>query len=215
METKDKHKIWLQERSKGLGGSDAAAILGLNPWKTNVQLYREKIGAVTPPDISDKECVQFGHKIEPIMRDFVRATHANFQIKYDQYGVHRSEKYPFILGTLDGEITTNDGGEGILELKTTTINRAADWEKWNDKIPQNYYCQIMHYFLLKDNYKFANLTALLRQPKNDGGNKYTILEYLFERKECEEDIAVLLRAEIKFWECVQKRKEPGLILPEI
>ena len=45
---------WLAFRKTGLGGSDAAAILGLSPFKTNVEVWEEKVGLREPEDISDK-----------------------------------------------------------------------------------------------------------------------------------------------------------------
>ena len=51
---------WLQGRKNHIGGSDAAACVGLNPYKDNVQLWEEKVGLVLPEDISDKDYVQYG-----------------------------------------------------------------------------------------------------------------------------------------------------------
>ena len=48
---------WLEERKKGIGGSDAATILGLNPYKTTIELWEEKTGRKDAPDISDKPYV--------------------------------------------------------------------------------------------------------------------------------------------------------------
>lgn len=47
-------KEWLKARQKGIGGSDAASVLGISPWKTNVQLWEEKTGITEPEDISGK-----------------------------------------------------------------------------------------------------------------------------------------------------------------
>ena len=52
---------WLEARKDGLGASDAAALLGLSPWKTNVQLWEEKCGLVIPEDIGDKPYVRYGN----------------------------------------------------------------------------------------------------------------------------------------------------------
>lgn len=57
-------KEWLKARQKGIGGSDAASILGISPWKTNVQLWEEKTGITEPEDISEKEVVRFGKESE-------------------------------------------------------------------------------------------------------------------------------------------------------
>ena len=47
-------KDWLDYRRRGIGGSDAAAVLGLCPWKSNVRLWEAKTGLRQPEDISDK-----------------------------------------------------------------------------------------------------------------------------------------------------------------
>lgn len=52
-------KEWLEERKKGIGGSDAATILGLNPYKSNIDLWAEKTGKKEPPNISDKPYVKY------------------------------------------------------------------------------------------------------------------------------------------------------------
>ena len=57
-------KEWLKARQKGIGGSDAASVLGISPWKTNVQLWEEKTGITEPEDISEKEVVRFGKESE-------------------------------------------------------------------------------------------------------------------------------------------------------
>ena len=50
----DNRTDWLKARRKGIGGSDAASVLGISPWKSNVQLWEEKTGIAEPEDISDK-----------------------------------------------------------------------------------------------------------------------------------------------------------------
>ena len=64
---------WLDERKKSIGGSDAAACIGMNPWKTNVQLWEEKTGRIEPEDISDKEEVKYGIRMEPVVREIASA----------------------------------------------------------------------------------------------------------------------------------------------
>ena len=44
---------WLEQRIKGIGGSDVSSIIGMNPYKSNVDLYREKLGLVNVKDISN------------------------------------------------------------------------------------------------------------------------------------------------------------------
>lgn len=59
IENKD-HASWLKARTYGIGGSDASAIVGMNPYKTNIDLFEEKTGRRIPEDISDKPYVRYG-----------------------------------------------------------------------------------------------------------------------------------------------------------
>ena len=59
-------KQWLKGRMIGIGGSDASAVVGLNPYKSNIELFEEKIGRKIPKDISDKPCVIYGKKAEEL-----------------------------------------------------------------------------------------------------------------------------------------------------
>ena len=54
-------KEWLEARKSCVGGSDAAAIIGLSPYKSNVDLWEEKVGLRKPEDISDKPYVRYGN----------------------------------------------------------------------------------------------------------------------------------------------------------
>lgn len=66
--TKDMtHEDWLAERRKGIGGSDIATILGLNKWKSPLQLFLEKTGKVQAEDLSDKEVIYWGNVLEDVV----------------------------------------------------------------------------------------------------------------------------------------------------
>lgn len=60
---------WLKGRMNGIGGSDASAVVGMNPYKSNIDLFEEKIGRVMPKDISDKPCVIYGKNAEEYIRE--------------------------------------------------------------------------------------------------------------------------------------------------
>ena len=59
---------WLKGRMNGIGGSDASAIVGMNPYKSNIDLFEEKIGRRIPDDMSDKPCVIYGKLAEAPIR---------------------------------------------------------------------------------------------------------------------------------------------------
>lgn len=211
----DTESDWHKGRSKGIGGSDAAAIIGQNPYKTNLELWREKTGREKPKDVSSKPAVMYGKKAEEYLRQLFMLDYPEYEMIYRPYDLHVHNEHEFIRASLDGElINISTKEKGIWECKTTEIKQRKDWEKWNNKIPQNYYCQILHYFAVDEDYKFAKLKA---QIKDTTGDEIilTTKHYHLTREECKTDIEYLMNEEIKFWWYVENDKEPPLKLPEI
>lgn len=203
---------WLQARKNYIGGSDAAAILGLNPWKTNVDLWEEKTGRKEAADISDNEAVKFGSMAEPYLRELFRLDNPDLEVRYMENNMFLNDTYPWAHASLDGWLKDKEGRAGILEIKTTTIQNYASVKKWENKIPDNYYCQILHYFLVTG-FDFAIVKARL---KFDFENPYSqIRHYRIERQECENDIILLMDAERRFAESIKNDIRPSLLLPEI
>ena len=127
---------WLRCRKQGLGGSDAGAVCGLNPYRTAIQVYQDK----TTDEIEDidNEAMRQGREFEDyVARRFMEATgkkvrKANFMY-YD-------EEHPFMLADVDRMIVGENAG---LECKTASPYMA---EKWADgKIPLSYQIQCLHY----------------------------------------------------------------------
>lgn len=86
------------------------------------------------------------------------------------------------------------------------------YAKWKDQIPDNYYAQILHY-LLVTGWDFVVLRARLRCDWWDDVARER--DYRIDRCNVEADLEYLLEAEMRFWKCVENRKMPGCILPEI
>lgn len=208
----DSFDSWLNARH-GIGGSDASAVLGLSPYKTNVDLYLEKIGQRIPADISGEDYVRYGHDAEPLLRSLFALDHPEYQVEYFGDNMIRNEKYPWAHASLDGDLTGQDGRKGILEIKTTNILQGMQREKWKDQIPDNYYIQVLHYLLVTE-YDFVELRAQLKSVWQ-GQIRLETKDYHIERSEAEEDIEILRQAEEEFWQKVEKRQQPNLILPEI
>lgn len=206
---------WHRQRTKGIGGSDAAAIIGQNPYKTNLELWKEKTGRLEPKDISNKPQIKYGKEAENLLRELFVLDYPEYEMIYRPYDILVNKDYEYIRGSLDGELIYKPTGEkGIWECKTTEIKRSDGFKNWQGKIPQNYYCQILHYFILDEDYKFAKLKA---QIKSKSGDEVilTTKHYPLTRDECLEDIEYLKNEEIKFWWYVENDKEPPLRLPEI
>lgn len=205
---------WLNARKKGIGGSDAAAILGLNPYISNVDLWKIKTGRMEQKDISDKDCVKYGNKLEPVLIDLFEADNQDYEIidkeeaRQDKFHNFIYDKeYSFLFANLDGIIKNKENGKlGVLEIKTCQANQ-YNLEKWNNRIPTNYYCQVIHY-LSVTNFEYAFVYVLIKHLNNLEVRKYNIL-----KNEVQEEIELLRYKEIEFWtEYVQKDVEPNLII---
>lgn len=206
-------RAWLKGRVNGIGGSDASAVVGRNPYKTNIELFEEKTGRRISPDISDKPYVIYGKNAEAPIRELFKLDYPEYQVSHYDYRILQSEEYPFMQASLDGELLDQDGRKGVLEIKTTNILQSMQREKWKDRIPDNYYIQVLHY-LLVSGYQFAVLRAHLISSW-DGDVRTQVKHYFIERSEVQEDLDYLLKEEMKFWKYVESGRKPSLILPEI
>lgn len=206
---------WLKARKGKIGGSDAAAVLGLNPYKTNQELYEEMAGLRVAVDISDKSYVIYGTKAEEHIRALFALDHPEYQVDYYGDNMLLNDRYPFAHASLDGEIIELETGrKGIFECKTTELFSSMSKEKWNgDNIPDNYYIQVLHYLMVTE-YDFVDLRAQIKSEWNSQ-IRLTTKDYHIERSEVLRDIEILLDAEKKFIKQVNNRSQPALILPSI
>lgn len=203
---------WFQNRQR-IGGSDASAILGMNPYRTNLELWQIKTGQLIPEDISDKSYVKYGTEAEQHLRELFKLDFPEYQVFYEENNIWLNDKYPFAHASLDGWLVDQEGRKGVWECKTTNILQSMQKEKWNHRIPDNYYIQLLHYLIVTE-FDFAVLKAQLKSEFN-GEIYIQTKHYKIERAEVEEDIKFLESSEKQFWKQVQERKRPGLILPEI
>ena len=204
---------WLEARQGRIGGSDAAAILGMNPYKTNVQLWEEKTGRRKPEDISDKPYVKYGTEAEEPLRQLFRLDFPEYQVMYQEGNMWLNDDIPWGHASLDGWLMDQDGRQGIWECKTTEIMRAGQKDLWKDRIPDNYYIQLLHYFLVTG-FDFAVLKGQLKFDI-DGEVWLKTKHYKIERSEVQEDIGFLKEKEFEFWQRIKQDKPPALILPSI
>lgn len=222
MKTFQSREEWLKARTGFIGGSDASAVVGLNPYKDNVTLWMEKTGQAAAEDISEKPYVKYGTHAEDHLRELFKLDFPEYQVFYEPDNMWFNDKFPFAHASLDGwlveHIVASNGTEiiqrkGILEIKTTNILQSMQKEKWNQRIPDNYYIQLLHYLMVTE-FDFAVLKAQL---KFDYGGDIVLhtRHYRIERSEVEADIQYLQSSEKRFWKQVQERKQPALILPEI
>lgn len=204
---------WLKHRMQGIGGSEISAVVGLNPYMSNVDLWERKTGAVEPEDISGKPYVQYGTQAEPLLRELFKLDFPQYQVFYEENNSFRNSRYPWALASLDGWLRDENGRVGVWECKTTNILQSMQKEKWNHKIPMNYFCQVLFYMAVIE----ADFAILKAQMKTefDGVPYLQTRHYLIERADVQEDMDYLMEKGAAFWECVKSKEKPALILPEI
>lgn len=207
------HDEWLKHRTK-IGGSDASAILGKNLYKTNVELWKDKAFHLMPEDISDKPYVKYGTEAEKYLRELFKMDYPQYEMFYEENNMWTNDAYPFAHASLDGWLKDEAGRMGVWECKTTNILQSRQKEKWDHRLPENYYIQILHYLMVTE-FEFVELKAQLKSVFSDGTVYLQTRHYHIERSDVEADIEYLADEERKFWTCVENMKAPPLVLPEI
>lgn len=190
-EMKDE-KAWLKVRNSGIGGSDAAVIAGINPYKSQLALWLEKTGQAEPEDLSDNERVYWGKKNEGNIAEWFEEQTGK---KVIRKGLMRSKEYPFMLATVDRMVVGEDAG---LEIKTAGVDQAKKWE--DDEVPDNHVAQCAWYMAVTG-CKYWYIAVLI------GGNKAVWKK--IERNET--DINNLIKLAKDFWQHVMDVTQPSVI----
>ena len=110
---------WLEYRRKGIGGSDAAAVLGISPFRTGRDLYYDKLNIVTADDAENWVQLEVGTLLEPLVAK-IFAHKTGYKI-YRRPFMFQHPLYPWMLADLDYMVELPDGTTAILEIKTTNI----------------------------------------------------------------------------------------------
>lgn len=204
---------WLKHRMQGIGGSEISAVVGLNPYMSNVDLWELKTGAVEPEDISEKPYIKYGTQAEPLLRELFKLDFPQYEVFYEENNSFRNSKFPWALASLDGWIRDENGRVGVWECKTTNILQSMQKEKWNHQIPTNYFCQVLLYMAVIEA-DFAILKAQLKT-EFEGVPYLQTRHYFIERADVQGDMDYLMQKGAEFWESVKNKEKPGLLLPEI
>ena len=183
---------WLQVRRSGIGGSDAAAALGLSPWKSALELWQEKVSGQNQPH-QENEAMIWGRLMEPIItREYVRRTGLTVT---PMRSMLQAATWPWMLADLDGLIEDPQRGTGVFEVKTASAYKQEEWGE--DRCPDSYLLQINHYMAVTG-LSYAVICVLI------GGNK---LQWMTVDRD-DELIASLVELEHRFWNHVLTQSPP-------
>lgn len=157
------HEEWLKKRGRGIGGSDAACFMDLNPWKTLNQLWHDK--KFGSQQITN-DAIEYGNTAEPCLRTLFQAKHPELDVQYVDNVTLVSKEHEFLRYSPDGLIYNKETGErGILEIKTSKIMNQQSLDKWGtnggEAVPNNYYCQTLEGLIVTD-FDFVIYCAELR-----------------------------------------------------
>ena len=204
---------WLKLRNKRIGGSECAALVGLNPWMTNVELWEIKTGRRERPDVGCSALVQYGRNAEEHLRKLYELDHPDTKVWYEENALLVNPDFPFAHASVDGLLTDQKGRLGVLEIKTATITSGSQKKKWDGMIPANYMEQILWYLAVTD----AEFAVCLAQLKwDDAGDVFKVTkEYQIEREDFLDEIEELMVAGADFAQNLEKDERPALVLPRI
>lgn len=179
------------KRHEGIGASDTAIIMGYSSYKTPYQLYLEKTGAITA-DEELTEVQYWGNALEPIIIQRF-AEENDVKVSFPDTVYHPD--YPYMFANLDGWIDSEDA---VIEAKSANSFQRKEWDMaLTDGIPLVYLIQIAKQCLITN--ATRGYCAVLI-----GGMEYK--QFIYERDKVLEEL--ILKADIDFWECVQKRIAP-------
>lgn len=194
-------KDWLQHRTKGIGSSEVATIVGLNPYETPYQLWRRKVGIDSP--IEDNQFMRAGRLLEDaVSRFFEEETNKKIIASSKGDWLIQSKTKPYLQVSPDrlywvGE-KRNNANKGILECKTTQ----RQIEK--DNLPKHWFCQLQYQLGVSGFQQGA--IAWLTQGKDFGYSELTFVPEFYEW---------LVEQVDRFWiDNILGKKEPDLVSVE-
>ncbi len=154
-------KDWLAERKNSIGASDAAAALSASPWKSQFQLWSEKVGLAEPPSLDDNEAVKWGKRLEKVIlqayaEDSGRTVSYGADVDPDAFELlctrnpmignrdvtYRHPDRLFMTATPDAFTKREKSNDlGVVEAKAVGYWLGKDWEK---EPPLHYQIQVQH-----------------------------------------------------------------------
>ena len=188
---------WLEFRRRGIGGSDVAAICGLNPYRGALRVWLEKKGQ--SPQQETTEAMELGEWLEDSIAEYF-AKKKGFAIRQSgvilQHPVHT-----FMLASIDRWVDEGGGKEGVLEVKNVGERMAKEWLdlEGDNSVPDYYTLQVQHY-LAVTGADYAWVAPLI------GGNRLKPVRLARDDRLIDE----LIEIERKFWNLVETDQAPAI-----
>lgn len=201
-------EIITPDRSKFVGGSDAAAILGVSPYKTPVELWMEKTGRAQKEEIDAvrQKIFDRGHKLEPFIRDMVIDKLRDLGVEVELIACNEryvDPEHAFMSCEIDfelrltgemeigGELITFSGEHVNADAKSVTGFARKKWGEENtEDVPIEYAAQFMHGLMVTPGNRRFCLVAALRS--------FDDVDIYWTRRD-DETIAAMRAKEIVFW----------------
>ena len=198
---------WRQARQNSIGASDAAAVMGISPWKTEAQLWDEKANGKTL-DFHNSDTVR-GHRSENHILELY-GIETGRKIFSGERIMLMSNHIPFMSCTLDGIDFTDEYNPIIIEVKSVKFSHG----EWSDeKIPDYYFTQLLHQLAVT---RWNEAILLVRFTRNEGWESASERMYHVKREDVHDQIDKLVRKERKFWnEYVVNMKRPPCRMPTL
>jgi len=184
-------EAWLAARTAGIGASEAAAVLDLNPWDSPFALYARKRGEA--PAIEDNENMKWGRRLEgTVASAFAEETGRTV---WGGGVLLQSIEYPWLLATPDREQRDPSwDDDGLLEVKTTGL-----FDEWREDVPVYYQVQLQQQLLVKGKKK-GSIACLI------GGQRFVWADFDRHDGMCE----LLIEKGRVFWDRVQNGDPPDI-----
>lgn len=135
------------ERRLGIGASEVAAVLGMNPSKSAYDVWLEKTGKVDAPDLSDSVPVRLGNRMEPVVLEYAAEVLQKPVVKCPDTFRHRNG---VMLANLDGMVEHAKPGSDIVEAKSNWMIDTGWGEEGTDMVPDMVWCQAQQQMLCAD-----------------------------------------------------------------
>lgn len=185
------HQEWLKIRGTMLGGSDAGAVIGMNPYKSAYTLWAEKTGKI--PGFEGNIATKVGSYLEDLVAKMFEEETGKKVRRKNRTMVN--DLYPFACANVDRLVV---GEKSLLECKTTTSIPMMKQLR-SSEFPEAYYAQCTHYMAVTGLEK-AYLAVLI--------NCREFKVYELDRDQ--EEIDALMGAEKDFWHLVETDTPPAI-----